>query len=424
MGRGSVGRRRRWAACSLWLGAAIAFGACDDDTAPAALDARTVGGEACAAGCTSEAELDAGDEGLDASDEGDDATDAGLDAAAPSSQPEPDAGSGRDAGLDCTVGDTSACTAAQDCYATRLCLSPGTWGECSCVPVPRPHLVGAPCTSDLDCGPELQCWSADHPLSGVEGSPAGGYCTRPCVGYTGCPEGSDCRSIAEMTGDTSQPSQSLCWLRCINDTSDPLIEERNCRSRSELACWADEALRRTSAAGSLFNTGPCLPLCGSDADCPGRYCTPGRYLSLCTDQPPPPPPPIGAACSADTDCGPTGICQFSDNVVEDRACTQICRWDTASSCGYGPEVPGSEREYLCLGAYRWEYDGVWGQGRAFEAWTTMISTCLQTCDQDSDCRQAGVYTCSTAGFDDERRVCRGPSIYDTPPVDAGVPDGG
>lgn len=96
--------------------------------------------------------------------------------------------------LGCTPGATRSCTGRNpsgDCNGVASCDSSGTYGACICPPVPgnpgsRPNVLGASCRRSADCGTALRCWEEDEGLAGVQGAPAGGYCTAFCFSASDC----------------------------------------------------------------------------------------------------------------------------------------------------------------------------------------------------------------------------------------------
>ncbi|HZO13317.1 MAG TPA: hypothetical protein VFB62_08655, partial [Polyangiaceae bacterium] len=108
--------------------------------------------------------------------------------------------------------------------------------------------VGDACDDSNPCPPGLDCWRADAD----PGAP-GGVCTKTCVTPDDCPSGSNCVDIA---------GKRTCLPACEFGTG----ESSKCRGRRELGCNEQNS---------------CVPLCSSDAHCPGRYCD--RTQGLCVD---------------------------------------------------------------------------------------------------------------------------------------------
>lgn len=177
------------------------------------------------------------------------------------------------------------------------------------------NALALPCAADADCGPAGRCIavSDSDPLFG--GGPAGGYCTVTCTNDSDCPgQGSTC-----LMADPNGPGE--CLLGCVfgdpslmtvNDPLDP----SKCHGREDLRC-------QTLQDGSEV----CLPSCGDDSQCAGRYCDP--KLSVCVDSPPA-GEPLGAAC---------------DPQAMTPTCAGICIGITGgksmctSPCTMGGEVP-------------------------------------------------------------------------------------
>jgi hypothetical protein len=131
-------------------------------------------------------------------------------------------------------------------------------------------VLGLPCADDTQCGGDGKCLTVGGNSVILGGGPANGYCSKACSSDADCP-GPDgvCLSGANGEGE--------CFLGCVYgeppfmslvDPLDPL----KCHGREDLRC---EELS--------FGSAVCLPTCGSDAECAGRFCD--LQLAVCVDAP-------------------------------------------------------------------------------------------------------------------------------------------
>ena len=102
----------------------------------------------------------------------------------------------------CITGETRLCTGEAGCRGAETCQADGqSFGGCDCGTTiaeataaadaggdrARFNELGANCSSDRDCGPELMCWPASaRSFAGRAGGAAGGYCTAPCETLDDC----------------------------------------------------------------------------------------------------------------------------------------------------------------------------------------------------------------------------------------------
>jgi hypothetical protein len=214
---------------------------------------------------------------------------------------------------------------------------------------PTPGLA-RPCSKDSDCGSGLTCVSADEDFEGLDGSPAGGLCTKACETDRDCQafdERAVCGSLMEAPFVSSYPTGDeprVCLLGCALGANGGL---EKCEGRSDLACRpfaASDSVQcqddKTCPSGSLcYRTRcrelACGPRCNADSECAtGRYCDP--YSGLCTEADPD-PVPLGAECNDMPDsptCG-GGNCLvlFDDGTRLKGMCTQSCT--LGERCGEG-----------------------------------------------------------------------------------------
>lgn len=304
----------------------------------------------------------------------------------------------------CVPGETRVCEGAAACRGASVCRADAQgFGECDCGPAMGAD-AGAPdagrrtgfnqlaarCESDRDCGPDLFCWSSmAQSFYGRAGGAAGGYCTAACETYA------DCTRFDAQAGCGA----GLCLRGCFSGEARP--GEGKCLERADLACWSSATLGLEPFDPRVRQSGICLPLCGSDADCPGRACD--LALGLCVDAPTA-GAGIGAACDADEQCAGR-VCQAS-NVDGLSFCSATCSFGTFG-CGY--DANASPRDAMCLTAATFDENGSEGIGD--------VGLCLELCDEAADCTQPG-WQCTPAPD------ARGRAGFCTAPsADAGA-DGG
>jgi hypothetical protein len=125
---------------------------------------------------------------------------------------------------------------------------------------------------DGDCG-GLTCIlpSIDDEVFG--GGPAGGYCTKACSADGDCGMSGVCYTNAAAT-------TGRCVLTCVQGPAlmhlnDPIDDPTKCLARPDVAC---------DQLGP--NRFACLPVCGSDSQCPaGMHCDPRASVCVSTPNP-------------------------------------------------------------------------------------------------------------------------------------------
>lgn len=216
--------------------------------------------------------------------------------------------------------------------------------------------LGLGCTRDADCGPGGRCAAADGDDPYFYGGPAGGYCTKACLSPEDCGPGNTC--------DTDE-NGGVCLLGCtpgepprmyLDDDLDPA----KCHGREDLGCWP---LRGDPGRGV------CVPICGSDAQCPGRRCDP--LYSVCVDTPTT-GLPTGAPCpGSGEECAGTCIEDMEGN----SQCTSLCVFGgeliSTSDCG------GLDKG-ICIINFTSDRVGDVGVGD--------VGACAPACQQHSDCQ--------------------------------------
>jgi hypothetical protein len=276
----------------------------------------------------------------------------------------------------CTPGETQPCQFEFLCSGLATCSPDGSaFGVCDCGALSSDvvGIVGARCESDADCADGAFCMSASSDDFVGPGGPAGGYCTFSCMGDTDCTVHDPISICSPVAADGS----SVCIRLC--QSKDPAPGEAKCLNRSDVVCASvvTQGIEQFTADRQL---GFCAPRCGSDDDCPqGRVCH--RQGGICTDMPAP-GAPVGSACNIDDDCDGRAC---EDRVNGVGVCTASCVLGSLAGCGFGREV--SSRDAACVVP-------VVAAG-GFSEGAGDMGFCLELCDVDADCQQAG------AGF-----VCR------------------
>ncbi len=257
---------------------------------------------------------------------------------------------------------STSTTSTTDTIPTGTTTTSTTITSTTTTPMSGDYL-GLSCTSDPECGPGGHCVKAgdNDPLFG--GGPAGGYCTATCS------SDSDCGGFANtcLLADPNGPGE--CLLGCVfgdpplmtlNDPLDP----SKCRAREDLRC---QELQDGSNV--------CLPSCGSDAQCPGRYCD--QRLSVCVDAP-------SAGTALGSKCDPqamTNTCAGFCVGISGGA--SMC----TSPCAMGGEVPNPDE---CGGAGVCIYSPS-GTG------VGDLGYCAQTCEKQDQC-QTPTFFCFDIGL--------------------------
>ncbi len=305
----------------------------------------------------------------------------------------------------CVPGETRLCNGPGGCEGAQACSLDGqALSACDCGTNPPagaaaavdectgqdpacavPNLLAAPCQADVDCGGAgLVCWSADAVgLLGFEGGPARGYCTMACTTPDDCfrvDPGAGCNAVDGM-------EQGMCLRGCFSKDPEPL--ERKCLDRTDLACWSTAVLGIQPFSISSRQQGFCQPACGSDADCPGRYCD--LVSGTCRDEPSQ-GAPIGAACGVDGDCA-GGACLRP--IGGASYCSALCAFG-ALGCGF-PEG-AANREAACAAPLLSEGGAREGLGD--------VGSCFELCDQAGDCTLPDWECAVGSGLIGGRSVCQ------------------
>ncbi len=184
-------------------------------------------------------------------------------------------------------------------------------------------LVGFPCTTDEDCGPNGSC-GPGFDLSGG-GSPTiwtGGYCTATgCGPDSPCPTGSTCYSVA---GGNENMAVAVCLADCGQAAC--RRPGYDCSALGSIwACLPDCATDADCGPGLVCDGVSCAPPCGTDSDCgagevcASRHCQAGAPQSCCTCE----PCPRGQGCIAGfcaTSCQADADCPAGERCGEDGTC--------------------------------------------------------------------------------------------------------
>ncbi|MBW2524849.1 MAG: hypothetical protein JRI23_11765 [Deltaproteobacteria bacterium] len=257
------------------------------------------------------------------------------------------------------------------------------------------------CEDDEACVGDEICLLATATVDGFAsfwgeddgGGPARGYCSLPCVDDADC-HGPDNQCLGRAP-------DGICVLGCtfgepaISALDDP-IPTTKCRGRDDLMCAP------VSGGGAV-----CLPVCGSDDECPtDRFCD--QRVGLCVSEPRQ-GAPLGSSCepddpgtSADEDsCA--GWCQvFADGNEEvlGKLCTSHCSLGGALD---GTDNCGGPQQGLCLFQLGFEeqQSGIGDQG-----------LCSNACQTHGECNVGDGLACFDQGTLDQLGV--GYCIVTTP----------
>jgi hypothetical protein len=282
--------------------------------------------------------------------------------------PRPDAGA-VDPGPICSPGELRVCAGEGDCGGMQLCGDDATFAACDCSSsVLGVNVLGAACTSDAECGPDLQCWtSAARNLGPYEGGAAHGYCTQQCASIEDCAR----FDPLGVCSAASAEGVSVCLRGCRS--KDPIPGEAKCLDRLDQLCMSTAAFGVEAFDPTARQLGVCLPNCGSDAECDGgRFCDLASGLCVNTA---PFGLPIGAACSLDTDCVGQ-VCAIYPSGA--RACSAPC---PLFSLGCGFALDADPRGAACL--VPWLSAGGFTEGQQD------LGLCIELCNETSDCNQFG-----------------------------------
>jgi hypothetical protein len=178
--------------------------------------------------------------------------------------------------------------------------------------------LGAPCGPDGGCNAGLSCvgTAVTDPIFG--GGAPNGICTKACG------SDADCAKAGGVCFKVDPNQNGECALACaIGPAIDSVtglftpLSSSKCLGRSDLRC--DQAAGASSAV--------CLPTCGEDTQCAGRYCDPRAAVCV---QTPNTGLPTGAACDPAENPTPcAGVCVLFQTGVA------MC----SSPCVLGATVP-------------------------------------------------------------------------------------
>lgn len=190
----------------------------------------------------------------------------------------------------------------------------------------------------------------------------------------------------------------MCVPSCLS--KDPLFSESKCLNRADLTCWSSAAIGQ-EAFSNERQGGVCLPSCGSDADCPNRFCD--LVTGLCQDVAPS-GAAIGEPCTDDTECI-GGLCLTFGNGA--AVCSAECTYGSGG-CGYSAE--STSRDAVCALPFLRNALASEGLGD--------LGLCIEVCDVGSDCTLPNS-VCQLAELNTGRAGACDPSTPLSP--DAGAP---
>jgi hypothetical protein len=184
--------------------------------------------------------------------------------------------------------------------------------------------LGKGCAANSDCTGGLIC-AAPGGNTFVAGGPPNGFCTKSCADADA---GDPCAALnaACVNMNTNTEPAPFCMPTCAFGSMDRATK---CRGRDDVAC----ARLQDSAGGALD---VCVPLCGSDVDCPsGRQCDKGNGLCVTAAQT---GSPLGTACMQAVDGGTDSCAGFclaigsGGTTVTARFCSQACVLGAPNAC--------------------------------------------------------------------------------------------
>jgi hypothetical protein len=313
--------------------------------------------------------------------------------------------------------------------------------------VPVTGNLGAACTQDSDCGGGgITCTlpTANDPVFG--GGPANGYCTKSCTKDGDCGASGAC--LTDPTGGMGR-----CVLTCtqgpaLMHINDPIMDNSKCLARPDVAC---EQLSMTQSA--------CVPLCGSDSQCPnGMHCDP--RAAVCVQAANPglangktcDPNPDGGAPACAGQCLTIGLGSSPDAGTA-SVCSQGCvlgvdpltmnlptKWTACGGiqnglCSYLASGVGAGDEGACTNACSKQDDcnnpnffcfgirGITGANGITNGWCFSATRCP---NGNADCTANGFpgSTCAQTAYGPECISTQFPLGSAAPPSDGGVTDGG
>ena len=128
--------------------------------------------------------------------------------------------------------------------------------------------LNTPCKADSECGAGLICLKSTVDVAGLGGGFPNGVCTLECSGATGLATCGALKGVCvTVTDDNAVTPLAYCLEICTAGTN----TASKCHGRLDQSC------------NSLNTVDACIPLCGEDADCPGRKCDP--LSGFCVDKP-------------------------------------------------------------------------------------------------------------------------------------------
>ena len=199
--------------------------------------------------------------------------------------------------------------------------SAGTTADGGVLPVGD---LGKGCATSSDCTGGLTCAAPGSNVFGG-GGPANGFCTKSCADVDA---GDVCGALNAVCVNMSSDANPalFCMPTCTFGSMDRATK---CRGRDDVAC----ARLQDSAGGTLD---VCVPLCGTDADCPsGRSCD--KNNGMCTTTPKT-GSSLGTACLQAGDGGTDSCAGFclpigsGGTTVTARFCSQACVFGAPNAC--------------------------------------------------------------------------------------------
>jgi Cys-rich repeat protein len=184
--------------------------------------------------------------------------------------------------------------------------------------------LGKGCATNSDCTGGLTCAAPGSTTFGG-GGPANGFCTKSCADADAGDACGALNAVCVNMGTDATPAL-FCMPTCAYGSMDRATK---CRGRDDVGC-----ARLSDNSGGTLDI--CVPMCGSDADCPsGRHCDKDVGLCVTTAKS---GSPLGSACTQAADGGTDSCAGFclaigsGGTTVTARFCSQACVLGAPNAC--------------------------------------------------------------------------------------------
>jgi len=265
--------------------------------------------------------------------------------------------------------------------------------------------LGSTCAADADCPTGFTCTKpSDNLIAGQGSGYPNGICTVDCTSDPTMCTALNARCVRFDPDPNAANPKAICLENCkVGPAAAGAVK---CHNRADEDC---DFLGMTTNA-------VCKPLCGTDADCPGRKCN--LTIGLCSDMPAV-GDPIGTACTANGATDPcAGYCialaAGSNGQPVPGICTADCVFGSVEGCNWrrtaanaGPPIGG------CLDTYRQAGD------------VGDLGICYQLCDTVDDCLIKGAgWVCDHSSAGIEQAFNHGVCLMSAPDAGGATDAGG